>query len=358
MLAAAQGFVAAIGGRHKDEEEERPAAEPADEFMIEEVAIPDESSAEASDVLDETPPWMVEESAVGAETETPPIEEQAELPEANLEELVAELAGDEEPTVEVIDEPTSAEVQPEADLAEATAEALQALGVDDEQPVIQLSDEHPAVFKELEEIAGVADDHADEAVAAAADVVDEIAGEEPEPEVAEVEEAGLDVEEVEVGVEETEEEVPADRASADWIEAETLAEPQGGPEVGRAGAAFASRAGVEWGARWRESAQGWVDDGAGRSTWRPIVTTSDHLGEWDVDTYLGVVGGDASFTAPDDEPAAAIAPAREAALRAMLDEAILRGAHAVIGVTIDVHEGAGRMFVTATGTAVTLQARD
>ncbi len=114
---------------------------------------------------------------------------------------------------------------------------------------------------------------------------------------------------------------------------------------------------VEWGARWHESAQGWVEDASGQATWRPIVTTASSLSEWEVDTYLGIVVGDApvSTGAPMDT---AMALSRQHAIRLMVDEALSRGAHAVIGVALSVTDVGSIPLATATGTAVTLKPGD
>jgi uncharacterized protein YbjQ (UPF0145 family) len=108
-----------------------------------------------------------------------------------------------------------------------------------------------------------------------------------------------------------------------------------------------------WGALWRQSAQGWVEDAAGRAVWRPIVTTSATLSEWEVDTYLGLVTGDLAISADDLE--AALSAARQVAIERMVDDALARGAHAVIGVSVDLVEVAERVVVSAAGTAVTLK---
>ena len=114
---------------------------------------------------------------------------------------------------------------------------------------------------------------------------------------------------------------------------------------------------VEWGARWHESAQGWVEDSSGQATWRPIVTTASALSEWEVDTYLGIVVGDSpvSTGAPMDT---AMALSRQHAIRVMVDEALSRGAHAVIGVQLGVADVGSIPLATATGTAVTLKPGD
>ena len=113
--------------------------------------------------------------------------------------------------------------------------------------------------------------------------------------------------------------------------------------------------GEAWGSRWKEAAQGWVEDDSGASTWRPIITTSPTLSEWDVDTYLGVVIGDTA-TDSDSITPADVAAAREESTRHMVDEALARGAHAVVGVTHTVQPIGQTILVTVTGTAVTLKA--
>lgn len=110
-----------------------------------------------------------------------------------------------------------------------------------------------------------------------------------------------------------------------------------------------------WGARWKESAQGWVEDEHGASIWRPIVTTSSTLSEWEVDTYLGVVVGDSALDAAA-ATAHTVAESRELSTRRMMDEALARGAHAVVGVSHTVQPLGSEVLVTASGTAVTLKA--
>ncbi len=108
-----------------------------------------------------------------------------------------------------------------------------------------------------------------------------------------------------------------------------------------------------WGALWRQSAQGWVEDPAGRAVWRPIVTTSATLSEWEVDTYLGLVTGELAVSVDNLE--GGLRSARQDAVERMVDDALARGAHAVIGVSVDLVEVAGRVVVSAAGTAVTLK---
>ncbi len=109
-------------------------------------------------------------------------------------------------------------------------------------------------------------------------------------------------------------------------------------------------AAVEWGARWEQSQQGWVD-----GEWRPIVTTSETLAAWSVDVYLGVVVGDTLIPSVTPE---SLAGARAVAEAAMINEATARGAHAVLGVTATVEQVGDQTLVTSSGTAVTLVTLD
>ena len=113
---------------------------------------------------------------------------------------------------------------------------------------------------------------------------------------------------------------------------------------------------VEWGTRYREAHQGWVEDDEGRSTWRPIVTSGESVAGWDVDIYLGLVSGDVAIDPGSAESVATeVTSAREEAVRSMLDEALARGAHAVVGVAFSIQDVAGTVLVAASGVAVTLR---
>ena len=81
---------------------------------------------------------------------------------------------------------------------------------------------------------------------------------------------------------------------------------------------------ANWGDRWEESAQGWIESEDGSTAWRPIVTTSSRLSGWLIETYLGVVVGDCSLSGAASE----LGSARAAALEQAIDEAMTRGAHA------------------------------
>lgn len=105
---------------------------------------------------------------------------------------------------------------------------------------------------------------------------------------------------------------------------------------------------ADWGSKWEESQQGWVD-----GEWRPIIATSDSLSAWAVDVYLGVVVGDVVAAESDVE---ALASARAEAEERMVSEATSRGAHAVLGVRSTVEQVGDDRLVTSSGTAVTLVA--
>ena len=124
----------------------------------------------------------------------------------------------------------------------------------------------------------------------------------------------------------------------------------------------------EWGDLWRESVQGWVRTGDGTKIWRPIVTTTTAVPNWDIDTNLGMVTGESACAIDADRLGVLLAsPAGAASLRrelaedrrvaeeAMVQEAVARGAHAVIGVKLDYTPLGDCLIVTATGTAVTLR---
>jgi len=116
--------------------------------------------------------------------------------------------------------------------------------------------------------------------------------------------------------------------------------------------------GRRWGADWQRSAQGWVTGADGRATWRPVVTTTQELTSWDVHTYLGVVTAEVAVEAPGGDlrqGGATLARGRQVGIEGLVDEAVERGAHAVIGVTMQYTPIGTRMLITMSGTAVTLQ---
>jgi uncharacterized protein YbjQ (UPF0145 family) len=152
------------------------------------------------------------------------------------------------------------------------------------------------------------------------------------------------------------------RTPPDWI----MVEP-GSPED-QGAAQPAEPAAPEWGDLWRDSVQGWVRSKDGTKVWRPIVTTTTSVPNWDIDTNLGMVTGESACAIDADRmrtllesPGGArslrreLAHDRETAQEAMVREAVARGAHAVIGVNLDFTPVGDCLIVTATGTAVTLR---
>jgi uncharacterized protein YbjQ (UPF0145 family) len=116
--------------------------------------------------------------------------------------------------------------------------------------------------------------------------------------------------------------------------------------------------GRRWGTEWQRSAQGWVTGADGRATWRPVVATTQELANWDVHTYLGVVTAEVAVEAPGGDlrqVGATLARGREVGIEGLVDEAVERGAHAVVGVTMQYTAIGTRMLITMSGTAVTLQ---
>jgi uncharacterized protein YbjQ (UPF0145 family) len=116
--------------------------------------------------------------------------------------------------------------------------------------------------------------------------------------------------------------------------------------------------GRRWGVDWQRSAQGWITAADGRATWRPVVTTTQELAKWDVHTYLGVVTAEVAVEAPSGDlrqVGATLAKGRQVGVEGLVEEAVERGAHAVIGVTMQYTPIGTRMLITMSGTAVTLQ---
>ncbi len=124
----------------------------------------------------------------------------------------------------------------------------------------------------------------------------------------------------------------------------------------------------EWGEQWRDSVQGWVriDDGA--KVWRPIVTTTTTVPNWEIDTNLGIVTGESACAVESEGLGTLVGSVdgndairkilerdRGLAQEAMVREAVARGAHAVIGVNLDYTFLGECLILTVTGTAVTLR---
>lgn len=127
-------------------------------------------------------------------------------------------------------------------------------------------------------------------------------------------------------------------------------------------------AGPHWGDLWRNSVQGWVSQADGTRIWRPIVTTTTSVPNWEIDTNLGMVTGESACAVEaqglglmvesqegNDTLRRILERDRETAQEAMVGEAVARGAHAVIGVNLDYTFLGECLIVTSTGTAVTLR---
>ena len=116
--------------------------------------------------------------------------------------------------------------------------------------------------------------------------------------------------------------------------------------------------GTTWGSNWKDSAQGWVPDDYGAAVWRPVVATTEDLAVWDVRTYLGIVTSEVAVEAHGGDfkqLGATLSRARELGTEGLVEEAIARGAHAVIGVDMSYTAIGGRLLITVSGTAVTLK---
>jgi len=116
--------------------------------------------------------------------------------------------------------------------------------------------------------------------------------------------------------------------------------------------------GTTWGANWGDSAQGWVPDEYGSAMWRPVVATTEDLAVWDVRTYLGIVTAEVAVEAHGGDfkqLGTTLTRAREMGVEGLVEEAIARGAHAVVGVDMTYTAIGGRLLITVTGTAVTLK---
>ncbi|MBT8249390.1 MAG: YbjQ family protein [Acidimicrobiia bacterium] len=127
----------------------------------------------------------------------------------------------------------------------------------------------------------------------------------------------------------------------------------------------------DFGTAWSSTVQGWVLDEAGHTVWRPIVTTTADVPNWEIDTTLGVVTGEAALNLNVGSIGDLLVERggrrtveqrvhrdRVAAHQAMVEAAVARGAHAVVGVTVGYTPLGDVVLVTATGTAVTLRPPD
>lgn len=92
--------------------------------------------------------------------------------------------------------------------------------------------------------------------------------------------------------------------------------------------------------------------------WRPVVATTEDLAVWDVRTYLGIVTAEVAVEAHGGDfkqLGTTLTRAREMGVEGLVEEAISRGAHAVVGVDMAYTAIGGRLLITVTGTAVTLK---
>lgn len=111
---------------------------------------------------------------------------------------------------------------------------------------------------------------------------------------------------------------------------------------------------------WTGAAQGWVDRGPSGAAWRPVVTTAGDVPQWEIDTYLGVLAGESAVESHLSDTTllgAALAEGRDVSMQGLIEAAVTRGAHAVVGVNLDYTQIGGRLIVTTSGTAVTLRER-
>jgi uncharacterized protein YbjQ (UPF0145 family) len=111
------------------------------------------------------------------------------------------------------------------------------------------------------------------------------------------------------------------------------------------------------GSMWEQSTQGWIRTVDGRAQWRTIVTTADAIARYSIGTHLGIATGEAGVAVHGDDTrhlGGTLQRARKIALDGMIHEAVARGAHAVVGVSIAYTSFGETLLVTATGTAVTL----
>ena len=51
----------------------------------------------------------------------------------------------------------------------------------------------------------------------------------------------------------------------------------------------------DFGSAWSETVRGWVVDAHGNTVWRPIVTTTDEVPNWTIESTLGVVRGESAI---------------------------------------------------------------
>ncbi len=108
----------------------------------------------------------------------------------------------------------------------------------------------------------------------------------------------------------------------------------------------------DWGTRSDDAYEGWVQDDSGVETWRMIITNLPTVAGYDIDEFLGLAVADSLIVSHDVE---AVASGRRAAIDALTEDGVLRGAHAIVAVTHAVQAMGNQMLVTVSGTAVTLK---
>jgi len=258
------------------------------------------------DLPNEPPTWM--EQPADNETASSPPSVYKELVALGHEDAATNETDAEEPAIENLDDTEPPETDEPVDLDEAVEEAAGAIEEPTiEEPAIEnLDDTEPPETDEPVDL--------DEAVEEAISAIEEPTIENLEPVLPE-EGSSLDV--------------------------------SGSGE----GAVAVESGSVTWGAGWQDAAQGWVQQEGGRSTWRPIITTTPQVGAWEIDTFLGIVAGDATLTDVEHD----LPVTRRRAIQSMVDQALSRGAHAVVGVRTEIQEIGGIILVGALGTAVTLK---
>ncbi len=108
----------------------------------------------------------------------------------------------------------------------------------------------------------------------------------------------------------------------------------------------------DWGTRSDDAYEGWVQDDEGVETWRMIITNLPTVAGYDIDEFLGLAVADSLVGSHDVH---AVAGGRRAAIDALTEDGVLRGAHAIVAVTHAVQPIDHQMLVTVSGTAVTLK---
>ncbi|MBK5266571.1 MAG: hypothetical protein JJE47_03985 [Acidimicrobiia bacterium] len=108
----------------------------------------------------------------------------------------------------------------------------------------------------------------------------------------------------------------------------------------------------DWGTRSDEAYEGWVQDDEGVETWRMIVTNLPTVSGYDIDEFLGLAVADSMVASHDVET---VAIGRRAAIDALTEDGVLRGAHAIVAVAHAIQPVGDQILVTVSGTAVTLK---